>query len=526
MKDLAVFLTWYALALLFYLLLVRFTDRLMRERIKAGLNFLKRILLPVCLLAASYLALKFRLWNLVLTSEKFVDYAQAAILLFLIFSAVRLVDAWLIFRKERRNLPPALPRVLHSFLLFVVYLVALMIVLKSRLGINISVLLTTSAIFTAIIGLAFQGVLGNLLAGISLNLTRSLSRGDWVSIRGTEGVVKEMNWRETHLIDRAGNLFIIPNSVMASEVLVNFSKPARESLVVIPVKVSAEVPPAVVLEAMNRAAAEVPGVLSRPAPDTFIQNFESTGLTYLLRFWVDDFSRKNIIAGEVAKHIWYRFEREGIKYALPAGEFIERLSGIIRPELIQEKEKDLAEINFKCLAESKLFRKSEGREPGGWLVPEEEVKKLAARLKRQLYTAGEILFRQGEQGSSCYVVVRGKIKGEIIYEESGKRYLSEFETGAGGVVGEMSLFTGLPRTATCRAAEESELIEITRDDFVFLLEQNEQVAEALAAMVSERNKQNEEFLRKIKEISEKEIAEITDKGSLLKRFLRLLGIGN
>jgi len=525
MKDLAVFLFWSVAALVFYFLLVRLLDGIKKSNREAGLNFIQRISLPAVFLVASYLAWKVQLGKLVSTSERFADYAEAAVWLFLIFFFVRLFDAWFIFRKERKNLPPALPRVLHSFLLFVIYFTVLMVVLKSRLGINISVLLTTSAIFTAIIGLAFQGVLGNLLAGISLNLTRSLSRGDWVAIKGTEGVVKEMNWRETHILDRAGNMVIIPNSVVASESFVNFSRPMKDSLVAIPVKVSPDVPPAVVLEAMNQAAAEVPGVLSKPAPDTFIQNFENTGVTYLLRFWIDDFSKKNIIAGEVAKHVWYRFERQGIEFSMPVGEFVDRLTGTLRPDLWQEKEKNNAELNFKCLVESRLLRKVEGGEPGPLLVPEEEVKRLAARVKRQLFTAGEILFRQGEKGNSCYIAARGKIKGEIVYEEGGKRYVSEFETGAGGVVGEMSLFTGLPRTATCRAAEESELVEITQEDFVFLLERNQEVAEVLAGMVSERNKQNEDFLRKIKEISEKEIAEVTDKGSILKRFLRLIGIG-
>lgn len=525
MKDLSVFLVWYAAALIFYLLVSRLLVAFRKKGREAAINFIKRILLPALLLLASFSALKIQLGNLVLASDKFADYAGAAVLLFSIFLVVRLVDAWFIFRKERKNLPPALPRVLHGFLLFAIYLTVFMIVLKMKLGINISVLLTTSAIFTAIIGLAFQGVLGNLLAGISLNLTGSLSRGDWVSIKGIEGVVKEMNWRETHILDRFGNLVIIPNSVVASETFVNFSRPTVESMVTIPVRVSPEAPPVRVIEAMNQAAGEVEGVLSRPAPDTFIQQCESTGMTYLLRFWVNDYSRKNIIAGEVAKHLWYRFERLGIEFSLPVGDFVERLAASIRPELRLEKEKDVLETNFNCLVESKLLRRTDAEGRGTLLLPVEEIRQLAGRVKRQLYTTGEVLFRQGEKGDSCFIVIRGKIKGEIVYEEGGRRYVSEFETGPGGVVGEMSLFTGLPRTATCRAAEESELIEITQKDFAFLLERNQEMADALAAMVSERNRQNQEFLRKIKEISEQELAEITDKGSMLKRFLRLIGFG-
>jgi hypothetical protein len=62
-------------------------------------------------------------------------------------------------------------------------------------------------------------------------------------------------------------------------------------------------------------------------------------------------------------------------------------------------------------------------------------------------------------------------------------------------------------------------------DFAFLLERNPGVAEVIAGLVSGRNKQNESFLRKIKELSEQDIAAVTDKGSILARLKRLMGFG-
>jgi len=80
----------------------------------------------------------------------------------------------------------------------------------------------------------------------------------------------------------------------------------------------------------------------------------------------------------------------------------------------------------------------------------------------------------------------------------------------------MSLFTGMPRTATGIVEEESELLEINAENFALLLEKNPELAEIIAEIVSLRNKKNQEFLKKIKELSEKDIKRSCSKRSVLK----------
>ena len=55
-----------------------------------------------------------------------------------------------------------MPGVLHGFILAVIYLALVFMILKGILGINITPFLATSAILTAVLGLALQGVLGNI----------------------------------------------------------------------------------------------------------------------------------------------------------------------------------------------------------------------------------------------------------------------------------------------------------------------------------------------------------------------------
>ncbi|HCS47959.1 MAG TPA: hypothetical protein DIW61_06760, partial [Candidatus Aminicenantes bacterium] len=209
--ELGVLAVGITVAVVLYFLWKTALKRLRRPAAEGGISLLSRISAPLVFLLIA-LALKLdvleRAFKL---GARYYEYLDAAIVFLAVLFAVRLIDGWLLRRYERKRVPFPLPGVLHGFILIVLYLSVLFAVFKGALGVNITPFLATSAIFTAILGLALQGVLGNVLAGISLNLTKSFSRGDWVKIGPHEGVVLDTNWRETLILDRASNVVVIPN---------------------------------------------------------------------------------------------------------------------------------------------------------------------------------------------------------------------------------------------------------------------------------------------------------------------------
>jgi NTE family protein len=80
--------------------------------------------------------------------------------------------------------------------------------------------------------------------------------------------------------------------------------------------------------------------------------------------------------------------------------------------------------------------------------------------------AGEWLFRAGDVGDSLYVVLSGRL--EVVRESPGPAVLRAL--GRGQAFGELSLLTGGPRAASVRARRDSELLKLTREDFVELLQ--------------------------------------------------------
>ena len=88
-------------------------------------------------------------------------------------------------------------------------------------------------------------------------------------------------------------------------------------------------------------------------------------------------------------------------------------------------------------------------------------------------TAGEWLFREGDDADALYVIRAGRL--EVVREDgSVMRVL-----GRGAALGELALLTSMPRSASVRAARDSDLIEIDRDDFEKLLTEEPKVSMAL-----------------------------------------------
>jgi NTE family protein len=93
-----------------------------------------------------------------------------------------------------------------------------------------------------------------------------------------------------------------------------------------------------------------------------------------------------------------------------------------------------------------------------------------ARARRLRLPAGSWLFRQGDAADAMYIVERGRV--EVVAEPPGLDAEVLRELGSGGIVGELALISGVPRTASLRARRDSTLLCLAREDFEALLELN------------------------------------------------------
>ena len=135
------------------------------------------------------------------------------------------------------------------------------------------------------IGLALQGTLSNVAAGVMLLILRPFETGDWVEVAGSSGMVKEVGLFTTK-IDTFDNIFIsIPNSTIWSSTITNHSKHKKRRLdIEIGVSYSSDLD---IVENVMLKLAEDPRVHANPNPQFHVLSYGDSAIQVRLRIYVD-----------------------------------------------------------------------------------------------------------------------------------------------------------------------------------------------------------------------------------------------
>jgi small-conductance mechanosensitive channel len=113
------------------------------------------------------------------------------------------------------------------------------LIILNSLGIAITPLLTALGVGGLAIALASKDTLANLFSGIQIVASRQLRPGDYIKIESRfEGVVEDVNWRNTTIRELANNLIVIPNEKLAQSIFTNYHLPQAELTVSVPVAVA------------------------------------------------------------------------------------------------------------------------------------------------------------------------------------------------------------------------------------------------------------------------------------------------
>ena len=160
-----------------------------------------------------------------------------------------------------RNDRPIFPKVLVRFIHFLIYLIALLLILQLIYNINVTQLVVASSVVALILGYATQSSLSNIFAGITLNIARNIEIGDWIEVEITlgefiAGHVESLDWRCVTLKSYEETLVVIPNSVLADKIFVNYSQPQPLYKQQFILKIAYSVRPDEVISYLKKAMAE------------------------------------------------------------------------------------------------------------------------------------------------------------------------------------------------------------------------------------------------------------------------------
>ena len=133
-------------------------------------------------------------------------------------------------------------------------------------------------------------------------------------------------------------------------------------------------------------------------------------------------------------------------------------------------------------------------------LPPEERAELQALLKSTAYPANQPVVWLGEAGDDFYIVKYGKCLVSCP-DESGKEVVLT-TLGAGQFFGEISLLDGGPRTANVRTTVDSELLSLSRPDFLNFLRRHPDAAIYMLGILGKRQRETNEKIRGIKNVNQ------------------------
>jgi small-conductance mechanosensitive channel/CRP-like cAMP-binding protein len=372
-----------------------------------------------------------------------------------------------IVRWKRGSFPAAFKNIITTFVIIVVALV----LLKEILDINVTSLIATTTVLTAIIGLALQSTLTNILAGLTIHLEKPLKQGDWISAGGYEGRVMDISIRSTRIMTNENNEVFIPNSKVLGEAVVNYSLPDTVQVRTLTVGVSYSVPPNKVRTAILEVLSVVPRVLKFPAPVVRVVNYGDFAIQFEIRYPISDFAAHAEIGAEIMNLLWYKFKRSEIEIPYPVRSIqIKQMT----PEVLRVDQERRADEIFGMMENVEIFSP----------LSKTELKDLVAHVSVKTYAVGEMPVRQGEPGDSFYIIKGGRV--DVIVEKSTGERAVVATLGPGNFFGEMSLLTGAVRTASIDVKEDAEFIVIEKESFGSTLAQNPAIAESLSRILAER----------------------------------------
>jgi small-conductance mechanosensitive channel len=436
-------------------------DEHKRARAAVFLTVLHLLLLPVCA------------W---LRHRELSAYADVRLALFAVtILAFTGLAGVLLFAVLLPRIGLRTPRILRDLVTGIAAIVA-MIAAASRLGFNLSGLIATSAVLTAVIGFSMQDTLGNIMGGLALQLDNSVKLGDWIKVgNDVNGRVVEIRWRYTAVENRNWETVIIPNSVLMKGQVVVVGRRTDQPQYWrrwVWFNVDFRYQPSDVIECVETAlrGVAIERVAKDPPPNCVLMDFHESYCRFAVRYMLTDIAVDDPTDSVVRTRIYFALKRAGIPLSIPAHSIFMTEEDAERAE---KKTREDLEQRLRVLRQVSIFT----------MLEQQDLDELAPALRYAPFTKNEVMTRQGAEAHWLYMMIDGEAK-VLVARDGIEKEVARLH--AGDFFGEMSLMTGAKRAATVVAVTDVECYRLDKAEFQRIVQQRPELAEKFAEVLAGR----------------------------------------
>lgn len=190
----------------------------------------------------------------------------------------RVLDRWL----ERKAMEPPMRMLLVRIVRLLVFALAVVVALETA-GMDMTVLIASFSVAGLGVGLALQGVLGNLVAGLTIIFTKPFRVGEWIELAGVQGQVKTVALFSTTLTHTDMSRVVIPNRKVIGEILHNYGS-IRQLDLSVGVAYGTNLNQAVGI--VRNVLAQNPRVLKEPVPVVGVSMLADCSVNICVKPWI------------------------------------------------------------------------------------------------------------------------------------------------------------------------------------------------------------------------------------------------
>jgi len=341
--------------------------------------------------------------------------------------------------------------------------------------------IVSSGVVVGVVGLAFQPILGDVIAGIGLTVERPFATGDWIALEdGVMGEVINVDWRATEIKTWNNTVHVVPNGKLASASIHNYDKPDGIYGYWFYVTVARTVPPALVRRLLLEAALKSDLVLDEPAPVIRAAESDIRPMRYLVFLHCENYRVNFAVTDQFMLNAWSLFTKAGFNFAASPQDIEVHRAGVHKASEMEA---------------AMLLKEVALLDPLG----DDERAKLANDGIHHVFHAGDTIITEGETGGSMFIILAGMVLVQRQLPDG--RVLDLARLGTYDYFGEMSLLTGEPRSASVSAHTECQILEIAKHSFEPLLRRRPVLTDQIAAIMAERKLKSELMTAETKKVS-------------------------